>query len=100
MLNVDVGGGTAKIAVCTEGKVIDVTALDVGARLIVLDQERRIVRLEEAGRRFGAELGLRLEQGAALTEADATTLAARMADSLFAALHGGAPRAGHAARRT
>ena len=52
VLNVDVGGGTAKIAVCAEGKVIDVTALDIGARLIVLDEARRIVRLEEAGRRF------------------------------------------------
>src|ERR1700733_7761206 len=63
VLNVDVGGGTAKIAVCAEGKVIDVTALDIGARLIVLDDARRIVRLEEAGRRFGAELGLKLAPG-------------------------------------
>src|SRR5271154_657312 len=60
VMNVDVGGGTAKIAVCADGKVTDVTALDVGARLIVLDGERRIVRLEEAGRRFAAELGLDL----------------------------------------
>src|SRR6202046_479869 len=60
VMNVDVGGGTAKIAVCAGGKVIDVTALDIGARLIVLDDARRIVRLEEAGRRFGAELGVEL----------------------------------------
>ncbi len=39
VMNVDVGGGTAKIAVCADGKVIDVTALDVGARLIVLDDD-------------------------------------------------------------
>ena len=37
LMNVDVGGGTSKIAVCADGKVIDVTALDVGARLVVLD---------------------------------------------------------------
>ena len=37
LINVDIGGGTSKIAVCAEGKVIDVTALDVGARLVVLD---------------------------------------------------------------
>src|SRR6202051_4887306 len=43
VMNVDVGGGTAKIAVCADGKVIDVTALDVGPRLIVLDAGRRIV---------------------------------------------------------
>ncbi len=57
VMNVDVGGGTSKIAVCADGKVLDVTAVDVGARLVVLDSEGRIVRLEEAGRRFGAELG-------------------------------------------
>ena len=95
-MNVDVGGGTAKIAVCADGKVIDVTALDVGARLIVLDDNRRIVRLEDAGRRFGAELGLRLEPGAIVAEDEAQALAARMADALFAAMRGGSPRSGGA----
>ena len=66
-MNVDVGGGTSKIAVCADGKVIDVTALDVGARLVCLDADGRIVRVEEAGRRYGAELGLDLELGGMLT---------------------------------
>ncbi len=96
LINVDIGGGTSKIAVCAEGKVIDVTALDVGARLVVLDDARRIVRLEEAGRRFGAELGLKLEPGVMLSEQQAQALAARMADSLFEAMKGGSPRAGGA----
>ena len=96
LMNVDVGGGTAKIAVCADGKVIDVTALDVGARLVVLDGDGRIVRLEEAGRRFGAELGLRLEPGVVLGDREARALAARMADSLFEAMRGGSPRAGGA----
>jgi len=97
VMNVDVGGGTAKIAVCAEGTVIDVTALDVGARLVVLDGERRIVRLEEAGRSFGAELGLQLEPGSVLDEQQARALAACMADRLFEAMRGGSPRAGGAA---
>jgi ethanolamine utilization protein EutA len=96
VMNVDVGGGTAKIAVCAEGKVMGVTALDVGARLIVIDDERRIVRLEEAGRRFGAELSLQLSPGAILAEGDARTLTAAMADRLFEAMRGGTPRAGGA----
>src|SRR6202451_2379067 len=57
VMNVDIGGATTKIAVCADGRVIDVTAVDVGARLVVFDAQKRIVRLEEAGRRFGAELG-------------------------------------------
>jgi ethanolamine utilization protein EutA len=93
VMNVDVGGGTAKIAVCADGKVVDVTALDVGARLVVLDEARRIVRIEEAGRRFGAALGLKLEPGAVLAEHEARALAARMADSLFEAMRGGSPQA-------
>ena len=39
VMNVDVGGGTAKVAVCADGKVADVTAIDIGARLIVFDQQ-------------------------------------------------------------
>ena len=96
VMNVDVGGGTAKIAVCADGKVADVTALDVGARLIVLDEARRVVRLEPAGRRFAAGLGLKLEVGARLGADQARALAAAMADCLFAAMRGGAPRAGGA----
>src|SRR5712692_5234475 len=63
VMNVDVGGGTSKIAICSDGRVSDVTALDVGARLVCLDAQDRIVRVEEAGRRFGAELGLDLGIG-------------------------------------
>ena len=89
VMNVDVGGGTAKIAVCADGKVIDVTALDIGARLVVLDDERRIVRLEEAGRRFGAELGLKLEPGARLDRRAGARARRAMADKLFEAMRGG-----------
>ena len=96
VMNVDVGGGTAKIAICADGKVVDVTALDVGARLVVLDEARRIVRIEEGGRRIGAALGLKLAPGAVLAEHDAHALAASMADSLFEAMRGGSPRAGGA----
>jgi ethanolamine utilization protein EutA len=92
-MNIDVGGGTAKIAVCADGKVVDVTALDIGARLVVLDDARRIVRVEEAGRRIGAALGLKLERGAVLPEEHARALAASMAESLFEATRGGAPKA-------
>jgi ethanolamine utilization protein EutA len=94
VMNVDVGGGTAKIAVCGEGRVTAITAVDVGARLVCTDAEGRITRLEEAGRRFGADLGLKLEIGGTLAPEDAQRLAARMADCLFDAMRGGAPKLG------
>ncbi len=94
VMNVDVGGGTSKIAVCADGQVIAITAVDVGARLVCTDAAGRITRLEEAGRRFGEELGLNLEIGMTLAPDDARRLAARMADALFEAMKGGAPRLG------
>src|SRR5947199_9950246 len=38
VMNVDIGGGTSKIAVCLDGKVADLTAVDVRARLVCLDE--------------------------------------------------------------
>jgi ethanolamine utilization protein EutA len=94
VMNIDVGGGTSKIAVCSEGKVIDVTAVDVGARLIVTDNAGRITRMEEAGRQFAAELGLKLDLGSALVSEHARALAARMTERLFDAMRGGSPKVG------
>src|SRR5262249_54424835 len=94
VMTVDGGGGTSKIAVCHEGRVAAITAVDVGARLVCTDAAGRITRLEEAGRRFGEDLGLKLVIGDTLTPGDAGRLAARMADSLFDAMKGGAPRVG------
>ena len=97
VMNVDVGGGTSKIAICADGRVTDLTALNVGARLVCLDAAGRIVRLEEAGRRFGADLGITLELGAKLAPEAARALAARMADRLFEAMDGRSPVSGGAA---
>ena len=80
VMNVDVGGGTSKISVCREGRVIDLTAVDIGARLVCLDATGRIVRVEEAARRFAQELRIKLEIGAPLAPEAARALAARLAD--------------------
>jgi ethanolamine utilization protein EutA len=91
VMNIDVGGGTSKIAICCDGRVSDVTAVDVGARLVCLDAHGQVVRLEEAGRRFGAELGLDLEVGRQLSPEGGRRLAALLADKLFEAALGGSP---------
>jgi ethanolamine utilization protein EutA len=91
VMNVDIGGGTSKIAVCAEGKVIALTAVDVGARLVCVDADGKIVRIEEAGRRFAAERGLELKLGAPLSPQAAKDLAGAMAERLFEAMRGGSP---------
>ncbi len=94
VMNVDIGGGTSKIAVCAGGKVVDLTAVDVGARLVVTGPDGRITRTEESGRQFAAELGVDVSIGAVLKPADARELAKRMSDRLFEAMQGASPKVG------
>ncbi len=81
-MNVDVGGGTSKIAVTRDGQVVDTAALEVGARLVALDGAQQINRLEDAGARVAAASGLSLALGQTLAEADKE----RMADTLSGCL--------------
>ena len=85
VMNIDIGGGTSKIAVADKGDVIEITAIDVGARVIALDANGKVERVEEAGKRFAADVGVPLEIGKPLSPADARKIAERMADRLFEA---------------
>lgn len=86
VMNIDIGGGTSKIALCDDGDVSEITAIDVGARVIALDASGRVERIEEAGKRFAAETGVAVEIGKPLSPADAKRIAERMADRLFEAV--------------
>jgi ethanolamine utilization protein EutA len=97
VMNIDIGGGTSKIAICAGGKVSARTALDAGSRLVSLDHDGRIVRVEGAARLYADELGIRLAVGEILGPKDARALAELMADRLMEALGGGLPTAGGAA---
>ena len=83
ILNVDVGGGTSKIAICSKGKVREVTALDIGARLVAIDDGGVITRIEEAGRRHAIAAGIKLELGQSIDHAGLQALASTMADRLM-----------------
>ena len=86
VMNVDIGGGTSKIAVCEDGAVVDMTAIDVGARILSFDREGNITRIEEAGQRFAAAIGATLEIGVLIDGDVLDQLAERMADRLFEAI--------------
>ncbi|MEY4879775.1 MAG: hypothetical protein RJB62_1244 [Pseudomonadota bacterium] len=86
VMNIDIGGGTTKIAICEDGQVKDITALDVGARVVALGLDGRVVRLEEAGARFAKELGIDLTLGDIPPEGAMEKIAERMADKLVEAI--------------
>jgi ethanolamine utilization protein EutA len=82
-MNVDIGGGTSKVAICQGGKVKEVTAIDVGARLLAMDEQMKVTRIEEAGRYYAKLEGIDLTLGRIMTEAELDRIVARMADQLM-----------------
>jgi ethanolamine utilization protein EutA len=58
LLNVDIGGGTTKFAVCRAGQVEHTGAIHLGARLLAWDATGALIRVEDAGRRLAAAAGL------------------------------------------
>lgn len=85
ILNIDLGGGTTKIAVCKAGEVVHTTALEVGARLVVSDSAGRIIRLEEFGRQA---LGGEVELGHILTADMRHDVANYLAQQVMSAIKG------------
>jgi ethanolamine utilization protein EutA len=90
VMNVDIGGGTSKIAVCEGGAVRDLTALDVGARLVCFDADGRVLRIEPAGLVFAEACGVVLRVGEKPAEAALDSLTSLMAERLFEACGGAA----------
>ena len=97
VMNIDIGGGTSKIAVCDAGTVVAQTAMDIGARIVGMDAQGRVQRVEAAGARLAAEVALTLEMGGTPDAAGLQRLVERMADRLFEAVQGGSLSAGTAA---
>lgn len=78
-VNVDVGGGTTKFALCRAGRVEQVTAVDVGARL-VLCEKGLVTRLEPAGAQLSELAGAEVAVGQHVSEEALARLVELMAD--------------------
>jgi ethanolamine utilization protein EutA len=70
LLNVDIGGGTTKLALVLDGHIIATAAVAVGARQIARDAEGRLTRIDGPARIVADELGLTLTLGEPLAPAD------------------------------
>ncbi|HTE85817.1 MAG TPA: ethanolamine ammonia-lyase reactivating factor EutA [Dehalococcoidia bacterium] len=86
VLNVDVGGGTSKLAVIQNGEILETAATNVGGRLVALDESGCIVRIEPAAMLVAEHLGMHLTLGAKLEPAAQQRIADALADSLLAAV--------------
>jgi len=88
VLNIDIGGGTSKLALAREGRVEETAAINVGARLLAFDGERRLTRIEPAGRMACHALGVAPRPGQPLSQADREQVARLLAECLFSFVEG------------
>jgi len=90
ILNIDIGGGTTKLGLVEDGRVLATAAFHVGGRLIVIDPEGGIVRLDPVGRHHAARAGFDWSLGDAVAAGDLERVAEGMAELVCAAVTPGA----------
>ncbi len=88
VLNVDVGGGTTKFAVCRKGTVQETGAIHVGARLLAWDGDGALRRVEERGRALAHEAGAEVVVGDGFPAAARDAVASHMADLIVRVIDG------------
>jgi ethanolamine utilization protein EutA len=78
ILNVDIGGGTTKLALIENGVLEATAAIAVGGRLLVEDANKGLTRVEDPMREIAESLGIALAPGEPLATADRERIVARM----------------------
>ena len=86
ILNIDIGGGTTKLAVVEDGRVVATAAVHIGGRLQVVDDSGAIQRLDPAGAQHAARAGFSWSRGDRIVSGDLDKVADTMADALIAAV--------------
>lgn len=86
VLNVDIGGGTTKLALAHGGRMLGDAAIAVGGRLVAFAADGTLARIEEPARALAAAAGLELELGGKLTPGDRAKLVTVMIDVLLNAI--------------
>jgi ethanolamine utilization protein EutA len=89
VMNVDVGGGTTKIAVAKKGEIVDTASIYVGARHVVLDEEGRALRIEAPAKILAKAVGIDLTPGRIISDEQQRLLASTLADCLFQVISNG-----------
>ncbi len=88
ILNIDIGGGTCKLALVQNGQLQATAAVHVGGRLLVVDDAGRITRLDPAGRAHALRCGFDWQVGSMTEPQQLTRVAESMADALLRILKG------------
>jgi ethanolamine utilization protein EutA len=88
ILSCDIGGGTSNIALSKNGEIISTSSISVGGRLLGVDSEGKIWRIDEPAAKVMENLGLTHEIGDPISKADIERIAVKFAEILFEVITG------------
>lgn len=88
VLNVDIGGGTTKFALLQNGEVRATSAIAVGGRLLVQDDQDRLTRLDESAQQAAQSVGVTLRLGQKPAAEDVARVVAALAEAVIACVLG------------
>jgi ethanolamine utilization protein EutA len=83
ILNIDIGGGTTKLAVADRGQVLSTAAFHIGGRLLATDDAGAISVLEPGGQSLAREIGFHWQLGDRVTAEQIQRLAHYMAEAVL-----------------
>ncbi|MFC0527511.1 ethanolamine ammonia-lyase reactivating factor EutA [Phytohabitans kaempferiae] len=86
LLNVDIGGGTTKLTLVEAGRVARTAAFHVGGRLVAVDPDGTVIRIEPAGARHARRSGYDWRVGDRVDPKALDRVAREMADLLVTAV--------------
>ena len=88
ILNVDVGGGTSNIAVSSKGNILSTSCINIGGRLLGIDKEFKIWRIDEPSAFLMKELNMNYKLGDIIPENDVMTISREYAKALLEVMRG------------
>lgn len=92
VLNIDIGGGTTKLAMVKDGEVVATAALGVGSRSVTLDATGGVITANPVASATARALGIDLAPGAHPSAADLSSLAEEMIAGVGDVIKGGQAR--------
>ena len=88
VLHVDIGGGTSNLAIASKGQVLSTSCINVGGRLLGIDNDFKIWRIDGPSQFLMNELGMKYQLGDIISEEDVGTVAREYAKALVEVMQG------------
>ena len=88
LMNIDVGGGTSNIAIASKGEVLSTSCINVGGRLLGIDRDFKIWRIDEPTEWIMKELNMSYAVGDIIPKEDVLKITKEYAKALLEAVRG------------